>query len=144
MHHLATWELAMTAPPSADRPVLVPDVAMAVTFYSERKGFAFAARHDNGASCYISPMLAEQIHLGRDDAGRQLAGTVAVNTDDHGAVATPGTPWRVMSWSPAMLRGTVAAASPPGLEVLRADLEDALGLARQTVERLQASLARLG
>jgi hypothetical protein len=66
--------------PPTERPVLVPDVEMTVTFYSERKHFAFAARHDTGASCYISPMLAEQVGLDRDDAGRVLVGTLATNT----------------------------------------------------------------
>ena len=59
--------------------VLHPDVAMTVTFFSDHKGFGFAARNDTGASCYISPMLAEQAGLDRSSAGRQLSGTLAVS-----------------------------------------------------------------
>jgi hypothetical protein len=114
---------------------LVPDVAMTVTFYSDHKHFAFAARHDTGASCYISPMLAEQAGLGRASAGRVLVGTLSANTDDHGGNATATTPWRVMSW-----------AGPQPLPVqgaARDELEDMRHLIDQLKARIETALGRI-
>lgn len=128
---------------TARRPTLAPDIPMTVTFYSDRKGFAFAARHDTGASCYISPMLAEQAGLTRNHAGCILVGTVTTNTDDHGGSAAPGCPWRVMSWSAGTLAGE-PAASPPAIGELRTELVTALEEIERSTQRLRGALARLG
>lgn len=116
---------------------LIHDVPMTVTFVSETKHYGFAARNDTGASCYISPMLAEQVGLDRNSAGRVLTGTLATNTDDHGGQATSTTPWRVMSWSrsvhsqPVQGRGVIA------------ELTDALRQIEQLRDQLATTLARL-
>lgn len=114
---------------------MAPDVDMTVTFFSEHKGFAFAARNDTGASAYISPMLAEQVGLDRASAGRQLTGTLAPNTDDHGATATQTTPWRVMAWS--------GERSQPVLGVTRGELEEFLAQVEMLRSRLTSALARI-
>jgi hypothetical protein len=111
---------------------LIPNIAMTVTFVSEGKRFAFAARHDTGESVYVSPMLAEQAGLDRKSAGRVLAATISANVDDMGASST--TPWRVMSWE---RHGTPAPHLVDGeIVTLRNELEDAL----VTLDKLRAQL----
>jgi hypothetical protein len=113
-------------------PPLLPSIPMTVTFVSEAKKFAFAARHDTGESVYISPMLAELAGLDRKSAGRVLVATISANVDDIGSTTT--TPWRVMSWearvevAPHLVDGEIAD--------LRADLESAL----DTIDKLRTCI----
>lgn len=106
-----------------------------ITFYSDHKHFAFAARNDTGASCYISPMLAEQAGLDRSSAGRQLIATLSPNTDDHGGTPTATTPWRVMAWGGVHL--------PPVQGASREDLEDVLRHIDQLKARIETALSRI-
>jgi hypothetical protein len=120
-------------------PPLLPAIAMTVTFVSEAKKFAFAARHDTGESVYVSPMLAEQAGLDRRSAGRVLVATIAANVDDVGA--TTSTPWRAMSWErcEGIARGDAAPHLVDGeVATLRNELNDAL----VTIDKLRACIAQ--
>lgn len=133
--------LAVMIDDSPTPPTLTPNVAMTVTFVSDVKKYAFCARHDNGESVYVSPLLAEQALLDRKSAGRELLATISANTDEFAGSASSTTPWRVMSWShpptstPILVDGAISD--------LRAELEDALVLVDQVRDRLRQSLKRL-
>jgi hypothetical protein len=123
--------------PSQDQ--LSPHIAMTVTFVSEAKRFAFAARHDNGESVYISPMLADLAGLDRKAAGRVLVATISANTDEMGSAST--TPWRVLSWEP---RADAAPHLVDGEVVaLRNDLEEMRRTLDQLRDQLDQALHRL-
>ena len=94
-----------------------------------------SGRNDTGASCYISPMLAEQAGLDRSSAGRELIATLSPNTDDHGGTPTATTPWRVMAWGGVHL--------PPVQGASRADLEDVLRHIDQLKSRVELALSRI-
>jgi hypothetical protein len=127
----------MTDAPS--HPPLIPTVAMTITFVSEAKKFAFAARHDTGESVYISPMLAELAGLDRKSAGRVLVATISANVDDIGA--TSSTPWRVMSWEP---RGDAAPHLVDGeIVTLRNELQDALVTVDKLRSQIEQALSKL-
>jgi hypothetical protein len=120
-------------------PPLIPNIAMTVTFVSEPKKFAFAARHDTGESVYISPMLAELTGLDRKSAGRVLVGTIAANTDEMGSQST--TPWRVMSWEP---RTDAAPHLVDGeISAMRHDLEDMLATVDKLRDQIEQAITRL-
>lgn len=131
-----------TLAPMTDAPThppLLPSIAMTVTFVSEAKKFAFAARHDTGESVYVSPMLAEQAGLDRKSAGRVLVATIAANSDDVGATTT--TPWRVMSWEP---RGDAAPHLVDGeIATLRNELNDALVLVDKLRSQIEQAISKL-
>lgn len=133
---------AMTDRPTAQP--LLPDIAMTVTFVSEAKKFAFAARHDTGESVYISPMLAELAGLDRKSAGRVLVATIASNVDDIGAASS--TPWRVMSWGRQddVARGETAPHLVDGeISAIRRDLEDALATLDKLRVQIEQAIAKL-
>jgi len=118
---------------------LTPHCAMTVTFVSENKKFAFAARHDTGESVYISPMLAELAGLDRKSAGRVLVATISPNTDDVGSASN--TPWRVLSWEP---RTDVAPHLVDGeIVTLRNDLEEALACIEILRDHINRAIKRL-
>jgi hypothetical protein len=121
-------------------PTLIPNVEMTITFISDAKKFAFAARHDNGESVYISPLLAEQTGLDRKSAGRVMTATISANVDEFVGGATSTTPWRVMSWTrqasiPVMVDGAI--------DDLRTELEELCHLARQVLARAERALTKL-